>query len=122
MSTIVIKSIGYTYTFLSNISIAPLQEVTIHVASLTTKDILKLKSFIGSKVHVSNTDLEKLDTSTGSSSTDLEETKIEEIPTINAVPLYTLNNEGSYVLTTPDVWLKNGEYYIPAYKANTLGV
>lgn len=56
---------------------------------------------------------------TGSS---LEEVEVEGVPTINSVPLYRLNNSGSYVLTTPDIWFKSNGYYIPAYIADTLGV
>lgn len=52
----------------------------------------------------------------------LEEVEVDGVPTINSVPLYRLNNSGSYVLTTPDIWFKSNGYYIPAYTADTLGV
>ena len=58
----------------------------------------------------------------GGTGSSLEEVEVEGVPTINSVPLYRLNNSGSYVLTTPDIWFKSNGYYIPAYTANTLGI
>ena len=43
-------------------------------------------------------------------------------PTVNSVPLYTLGNDGSYVLCTPDTWLKIGNFYVPAYTGSTVGI
>ena len=42
-------------------------------------------------------------------------------PKVNSIPLYTLNNNGDYVLCTPDSWLKIGDLYIPAYTGATIG-
>lgn len=42
--------------------------------------------------------------------------------TVNSIPLYTLDNSGAYVLCEPDLYLKFGDYYVPAYSAGTLGV
>lgn len=122
MATIVIKSLSYTYFFFKSISIPPLREVSVDTSILNDKDIEKLKTFISSKIHISETDLLKLNNKSNNSNITLETTDIEEVPTVESLPLYTLNKNGDYVLTTPDIWLKNGEYYIPAYRSTTLGV
>lgn len=41
-------------------------------------------------------------------------------PTVNSVPLYTIGNEGEYVLCTPDTWLLINGFYVPAYSASTV--
>ena len=43
-------------------------------------------------------------------------------PTVNSIPLYTLGNNGAYVLCTPDTWLLINGCYVPGYSATTLGV
>ena len=43
-------------------------------------------------------------------------------PTVNSVPLYTIGNDGDYVLCTPDTWLKIGNFYVPAYTGSTVGI
>ena len=40
----------------------------------------------------------------------------------NSLPLYTLGNNGSYVLCTPDTWFLINGFYVPGYSATTLGV
>lgn len=42
--------------------------------------------------------------------------------TSETVPLFTMNNNGTYVLCTPDSWIKIGNVYIPAYSAQTIGI
>lgn len=42
-------------------------------------------------------------------------------PTTNSLPIYTLGNDGNYVLCTPDSWLKIGNLYVPAYTGTTIG-
>lgn len=41
-------------------------------------------------------------------------------PTVNSLPLYTLNNNGDYVLCKPDKWLVLDGFYIPGYTEATL--
>lgn len=43
-------------------------------------------------------------------------------PTVNSVPLYSIGNDGDYVLCTPDTWLKIGNFYVPAYTGSTVGI
>ena len=43
-------------------------------------------------------------------------------PTVNSIPLYTLGNNGEYVLCTPDTWFLINGFYVPGYSATTLGV
>ena len=43
-------------------------------------------------------------------------------PTVNSIPLYTLGNNGGYVLCTPDAWLNINGLLVPGYSATTLGV
>ena len=43
-------------------------------------------------------------------------------PTVNSIPLYTLGNNGAYVLCTPDAWLNINGLLVPGYSATTLGV
>lgn len=43
-------------------------------------------------------------------------------PIVNSIPLYTLGNNGAYVLCTPDVWLSINGFFVPGYSATTLGV
>lgn len=42
--------------------------------------------------------------------------------TVNSVPLYSLNEDGTYVLTNPDQWitLSDSNYVIPAYHISTV--
>lgn len=40
----------------------------------------------------------------------------------NSLPLYTLGNNGEYVLCTPDAWFLINGFYVPGYSATTLGV
>lgn len=42
-------------------------------------------------------------------------------PTVNSVPLYTLGNNGDYVLCTPDTWLNVNGWLVPGYSPATLG-
>lgn len=42
-------------------------------------------------------------------------------PTVNSVPLYTLGNNGAYVLCTPDTWLNINGFLVPGYLPETLG-
>ena len=42
-------------------------------------------------------------------------------PTVNSIPLYTLGNNGAYVLCTPDVWLDINGWFVPGYSTATLG-
>ena len=39
----------------------------------------------------------------------------------NSLPLYTLGNNGSYVLCTPDTWFLINGFYVPGYRTETLG-
>lgn len=41
-------------------------------------------------------------------------------PTVDSVPLYTLDNNGAYVLCTPDAWLNINGYLVPAYNQSTI--
>lgn len=41
-------------------------------------------------------------------------------PTVNTVPLYTIGNNGEYVLCTPDTRLLINGFYVPAYSASTV--
>lgn len=41
---------------------------------------------------------------------------------VNSLPLYTLGNNGEYVLCTPDTWFLINGFYVPGYSATTLGV
>lgn len=42
-------------------------------------------------------------------------------PKVNSIPLYTLDNNGDYVLCTPDIWLKIQGFYVPGYSGATIG-
>lgn len=42
--------------------------------------------------------------------------------TTETVPLFTLDNTGTYVLCTPDKWIQMEGVYLPAYTAATLGI
>lgn len=42
-------------------------------------------------------------------------------PIVNSIPLYTLGNNGAYVLCTPDVWLDINGWLVPGYRPETLG-
>ena len=39
---------------------------------------------------------------------------------VNALPFYTLKNDGTYVLNEPDVWLKINGYFVPGYTEGTI--
>lgn len=39
----------------------------------------------------------------------------------NSLPIYTLGNNGEYVLCQPDNWIKIGDNYIPSYNGTTIG-
>ena len=41
---------------------------------------------------------------------------------VNSLPLYTLGNNGEYVLCTPDTWFLINGFYVPGYAPTTLGV
>lgn len=41
---------------------------------------------------------------------------------VNSLPLYTLGNNGEYVLCTPDTWFLINGFYVPGYAPATLGV
>ena len=41
--------------------------------------------------------------------------------TVNSIPLYTLDNNGTYVLCTPDAWLDINGWLVPGYRPETLG-
>lgn len=41
---------------------------------------------------------------------------------VNSLPLYTLGNNGEYVLCTPDAWFLINGFYVPGYAPATLGV
>ena len=40
----------------------------------------------------------------------------------NSLPLYTLGNNGAYVLCTPDTWFLINGFYVPGYAPATLGL
>lgn len=42
-------------------------------------------------------------------------------PTVNSIPLYTLGNNGAYILCTPDTWLNINGFLVPGYRPETLG-
>ena len=41
---------------------------------------------------------------------------------VNSLPLYTLGNNGEYVLCTPDTWFLINGFYVPGYAPATLGL
>lgn len=41
-------------------------------------------------------------------------------PTVNSIPLYTLGNNGEYVLCTPDVWLSINGFFVPGYNPSII--
>ena len=68
------------------------------------------------KTKLDDIDNQKLDIPTSVSSSTIT------TPTVNSIPLYTLGNNGDYVLCTPDVWLNINGFLVPGYSATTLGV
>lgn len=45
---------------------------------------------------------------------------VSTTPVVNSIPFYTLSNNGTYVLCTPDVWLNVNGFLVPAYHATTV--
>ena len=41
---------------------------------------------------------------------------------VNSLPLYTLDNEGTFVLCTPDIWINLDGFFVPGYAAETLSI
>ena len=68
------------------------------------------------KTKLDDIDNQKLDIPTSVSSSTIT------TPTVNSIPLYTLGNNGAYVLCTPDAWLNINGLLVPGYSATTLGV
>ena len=68
------------------------------------------------KTKLDDIDNQKLDIPTSVSSSTIT------TPTVNSIPLYTLGNNGDYVLCTPDAWLNINGFLVPGYAATTLGV
>ena len=68
------------------------------------------------KTKLDDIDNQKLDIPTSVSSSTIT------TPTVNSIPLYTLGNNGDYVLCTPDAWLDINGWLVPGYSATTLGV
>ena len=68
------------------------------------------------KTKLDDIDNQKLDIPTSVSSSTIT------TPTVNSIPLYTLGNNGDYVLCTPDAWLNINGWLVPGYSATTLGV
>ena len=68
------------------------------------------------KTKLDDIDNQKLDIPTSVSSSTIT------TPTVNSIPLYTLGNNGDYVLCTPDAWLNINGFLVPGYSATTLGV
>ena len=68
------------------------------------------------KTKLDNIDNQKLDIPTSVSPSTIT------TPTVNSIPLYTLGNNGDYVLCTPDAWLNINGLLVPGYSATTLGV
>lgn len=68
------------------------------------------------KTKLDDIDNQKLDIPTSVSSSTIT------TPTVNSIPLYTLGNNGEYVLCTPDAWLNINGLLVPGYSATTLGV
>ena len=68
------------------------------------------------KTKLDDIDNQKLDIPTSVSSSTIT------TPTVNSIPLYTLGNNGDYVLCTPDAWLNINGLLVPGYSATTLGV
>ena len=68
------------------------------------------------KTKLDDIDNQKLDIPTSVSSSTIT------TPTVNSIPLYTLGNNGDYVLCTPDAWLSINGLLVPGYSATTLGV
>ena len=67
------------------------------------------------KTKLDDIDNQKLDIPTSVSSSTIT------TPTVNSIPLYTLGNNGAYVLCTPDVWLDINGWFVPGYSPATLG-
>lgn len=58
--------------------------------------------------------LGKLDTPTSVESSTVT------TPTVNSIPMYTLNNNGDYILCTPDTWLNINGFLVPGYNPATI--
>ena len=67
------------------------------------------------KTKLDDIDNQKLDIPTSVSSSTIT------TPTVNSIPLYTLGNNGDYVLCTPDTWLNINGFLVPGYRPETLG-
>ena len=67
------------------------------------------------KTKLDDIDNQKLDIPTSVSSSTIT------TPTVNSIPLYTLGNNGDYVLCTPDAWLNINGWLVPGYRPETLG-
>ena len=67
------------------------------------------------KTKLDDIDNQKLDIPTSVSSSTIT------TPTVNSIPLYTLGNNGDYVLCTPDAWLDINGWLVPGYRPETLG-
>ena len=67
------------------------------------------------KTKLDDIDNQKLDIPTSVSSSTIT------TPTVNSIPLYTLGNNGDYVLCTPDAWLIINGWLVPRYSSGTIG-
>ena len=66
------------------------------------------------KTKLDDIDNQKLDIPTSVSSSTIT------TPTVNSLPLYTLGNNGDYVLCTPDAWLNINGLLVPGYNPTTI--
>ncbi len=66
------------------------------------------------KTKLDDIDNQKLDIPTSVSSSTIT------TPTVNSIPLYTLGNNGDYVLCTPDAWLNINGLLVPGYNPTTV--
>ena len=66
------------------------------------------------KTKLDDIDNQKLDIPTSVSSSTIT------TPTVNSLPLYTLGNNGAYVLCTPDAWLSINGLLVPGYNPTTI--
>lgn len=66
------------------------------------------------KTKLDDIDNQKLDIPTSVSSSTIT------TPTVNSIPLYTLGNNGDYVLCTPDAWLNINGLLVPGYNSTTV--
>lgn len=66
------------------------------------------------------TTLTELKAALGVLETTLVDPSTVTTPTVNSVPLYSLDNNGEYVLCTPDTWLNINGFLVPGYNPATI--